>query len=80
MSMKDRIKKLEGEAEARRLVRECVCSKLIIMDLDCEPTEEQQRALDAIRPCPVHPVVAVVEVGRAQPPLTMVQEALELEN
>lgn len=78
MSIKDRIKKLEAEAEARRLVRECVCSKLIIMDR--EPTPEQQAAVDALRPCPVHPVVAVVEIGRAQPPLTMVQEAFELEN
>lgn len=78
MSIKDRIKKLEAEAEARRLVRECVCSQLVIVDR--EPTDEQLRALDAVRACPVHPVVAVVEVGRAKPPLTMVQEALELEN
>jgi hypothetical protein len=80
MSLKERIKQLEAEAEARRRVRECICSQLVIMDH--EPTQSQQQALDAVKTCPVHPaVVTMVEVGRSQVSRTMeVQDALEFEN
>lgn len=81
MTIRSELARLKSKARALReqRVNVCTCTRLII--IQGEPTPEQQRDLDALEPCKLHAnAVAVVEIGRAQPPLTVVQEVFELEN
>ena len=78
MTIKARIKELESSAEAERLLRSCTCARPIV--IEGEPTRARQQQINALEPCPVHPVVVVVEVGRAPVRDIEVQEAFELEN
>ena len=66
MTLRSEVARLKAKALAAREEREkvCTCARLII--IEGVPTPEQQRDIDALIPCKVHPfVVRIVEVGRA---------------
>ncbi|HVG33577.1 MAG TPA: hypothetical protein VM911_10870 [Pyrinomonadaceae bacterium] len=63
MNYQSKLTRLEERAHARREELENVCTCEPIIIIEGEPTEEQQRELEARAPCKLHSdVVSIIEV------------------